>query len=132
MADAVTSKVLRNSATEYIVRITNISDGTGESNVNKVDASTLVGPDITAATEYFSIDSLEWTIQGMTYVLLEFDATTDDTMAILSGNGYKDYLESTFTDPQSSGETGDIFLTTVGAEATGTYDITLKLIKRQA
>ena len=42
MADAVTTIVTNNGAKNYQARFTNISDGTGESAVIKIDKSTLV------------------------------------------------------------------------------------------
>ena len=41
MADAVTTQVLQDGERQYIAKFTNISDGTGESKVTKIDVSTL-------------------------------------------------------------------------------------------
>ena len=41
MADAVTTQVLQDGERLYIAKFTNISDGTGESEVTKVDVSGL-------------------------------------------------------------------------------------------
>ena len=42
MADTVTSQTLKDSASTWAVKLTNISDGTGEAGVVKVSANTLV------------------------------------------------------------------------------------------
>ena len=41
MADAVTSTTVLDGDKDFIVQLTNVSDGTGESAVAKVDVSTL-------------------------------------------------------------------------------------------
>ena len=41
MADAVTTQVLQDGERQYIAKFTNLSDGTGESKVTKIDVSTL-------------------------------------------------------------------------------------------
>lgn len=135
MADAVTSIVLSNGQVYYGIHLTNISDGTGESAVVKVDKSTLLASD---GAEPASLDivSARWAIQGFTSVRILWDHTTDDTALALSGSGYDDFTgfdaDSTpkgLADPRSSGGTGDILLTTAGAAANATYDITLWLKK---
>jgi hypothetical protein len=126
MADAVDTIVLRQGRNKHIVRLLNISDGTGEAAVVKVDISTLTGPDGTPPTKTV-IEEIEWSIQGFTSVRLLWDHTTDDEIAALAaGNGYKNYKNSGgLVDPASAGDTGDILLTTAGAVSGATYDITL-------
>lgn len=131
MADAVSSNVIADGRRNYKIKLTNISDGTGESAVSKIDISTLVGPDGTNAPSYFAVHSIEYDVQGFTSVVLYFDATADDELAILSGQGFFNYDGALFNDPQSTGTTGDIKLTTNGATSGATYDITLHLIKKQ-
>ena len=133
MADAVTTTVLNNGPRNYVVKLTNISDGTGEAAVKKVDISTLGGPEGTdVAPVSFAIKSCEWAIQGITTVKILFDATSDDVGLLLNpGNGYADFASSYKNDPKSTGFTGDIMLTTAGAESGGTYDLTLHLVKKQ-
>ena len=88
MVDTVDSKVVFAGTRRRVVHLTNISDGTGEADVVKVDVSALTGPDGTAPT-YTVIEEIQWSINGFTSVRLEWDATTDDEIAILgTGNGY--------------------------------------------
>lgn len=138
MADAVTSNVILNSNKHYVIHLTNISDGTGEAAVIKVDKSTLLASD---GAEPASLDILQarWAVQGFTSVRILWDHTTDDTGLVLSGSGYDDFtqliddtrLKNTagLADPRSSGATGDILLTTAGTTSGNTYDITLWIFK---
>lgn len=125
MVDAVDTLVLHSGSRRYAARFTNISDSTGEAAVIKIDLSTLIGPDGTAPTR-FVVEELEWNIQGFTSVALYWDHTTDDIIDVLAGVGYKDYRPvGGAVDPASAGGTGDVVLTTAGASATATYDITI-------
>ena len=127
MADAVDSRVLRSDKTHYTIHLTNISDGTGESAVAKIDKSALTGPDNTEPRK-LAILSARWAIQGFTSVRLLFDHSTDDEFMVLANNGYENYEEvGGFADPASSGGTGDLLLTTAGAVSGATYDITLRV-----
>jgi hypothetical protein len=128
MADTVDSKVVFSGQRRRAVRLTNVSDGTGESAVVKVDVSAITGPD-GSATTYTVVEEIQYAIQGFTSVRLLWDATTDDEIAMLpSGSGYLNYKEiGGLVDPKSSGTVGDILLTTAGAVSGATYDITLVL-----
>lgn len=127
MADTVDSNVILSGKRRYIIRLTNVSDGTGESAVIKVDKSTLT--DSTGQEPgSLTIDSIQWAIQGFTSVRLFWDHTTDDEIAVLSLAGFFDYTYGGgLADPRSAGGTGDVLLTTAGATSGATYDITLTL-----
>lgn len=136
MADAVTNRIV--DAREAIfAHMTNISDGTGESAVKKVDKSDYLASD---GAEPASLDILavRWNIQGFASVRILWDAATDDTALVLSGSGYDDFqggqdgLPKTpkgLADPRSATHVGDILLTTNGGASGSTYDITLWLRK---
>lgn len=127
MADAVNTNVLYSGQAIYVVRFTNLSDGTGETNVIKVDRSTLTGPAGVEPTNLI-IQEMAWNIQGFTSVKIAWDHNTDDTAALLSGNGYRNYDGTNgLVDPLSAGGTGDILFTTAGTTSGNTYDITLVL-----
>lgn len=134
MADAVTTNTITNGYDKLCVHLTNISDGTGESAVVKVDKSTFLARD-GAEPASMDIEQIRWNIQGFTSVRLLWDHTTDDVAMLLNGNGYEDFRGDTerapkgLADPRSSGGTGDILLTTAGAVSGATYDITLWLKK---
>lgn len=125
MADTVTTQVVQNSKSEYVVHLTGVSDGTGEAAVVKIDKSTLtnVGG---VEPHMISIMSARWAIQGYTYIKILWDHSTDDLALILSGNGYDNFeAAGGLRDPGTSGGTGDVLLTSVGAASGATYDITL-------
>lgn len=126
MADTVNSTVLQSGGRRHIVQIMNISDGTGESAVIKVDRSTLVNNDGIEPAK-MALEEITWSIQGFTSVRLAWDHTADDELVTLStGNGYFNFKDiGCLQDPASAGGTGDIVLTTAGAVANATYDITL-------
>ena len=129
MADTVDTLVLLNGQREYIVRFTNISDGTGETNVTKITASGILdsnGKQISG----FAIKKVNWSIFGFTSVRLYFDATTDDEALVLgSGTGCREF-DPPMLDPRSAGTTGNIILSTNAPAAAGnTYDIYLTLVK---
>src|SRR5882757_7796400 len=116
MADTVTSKYVYDGQRRKILHITNISDGTGESAAIKADISTLTFNKGVVPT-YTAVDMIDYNIQGFTSVRLYWDHNTDDTIAILPSLAGTIHFEAFGgkVDPQSSGGTGDIILTTVGA-----------------
>ena len=126
MADAVTNQVVFSGSRRRVIKLTNVSDGTGESDVVKVDVSALTGPDGTSPTSVV-IEWIDYDIQGFTDVRLEWDATTDDLIAVLGpGQGFMDWTANGgLKDPQSTGSTGDVLLTTTGAASGDTYTITI-------
>ena len=125
MADTVTSQTLLSGPRRHVVVLTGVSDGTGETSVVKVDKSTLkdaAGSEPSA----LSIQKVQWTAQGFTYLKLSFDHTTDDTALVLSGDGCLDFSSyGGLKDPASTDVTGDLLLTSVGAAAGDTYTILL-------
>lgn len=136
MADAVTKVVMADSATHYIIHLTNIGDGTGESAAVKADKSAIAVASDGAEAASLDIESVRWSIQGFTSVRFLWDHTTDDVALVLTGSGYDDfrgdmrgYNTGALKDPRSSGGTGDVLLTTNGGSSGATYDITLVLRK---
>jgi hypothetical protein len=126
MVDTVDVKAIRNAHGRYCVHLTNISDGSGESGVVKVDVSALLNASGAAATKA-NVWRIEYNIQGFTSVRLHWDAATDDEIAVLpAGSGVLDFTpEGGMTDPLSGTPVGDIKLTTAGTTSGNTYDITL-------
>jgi hypothetical protein len=132
MVDTVDTITTADGQRNHVVRLTCVSDGTGESDVVKVDASTLTGPDgkVGLAPDSFAIEYASWVIQGFSSVRVEFDATTDSEGMVLTGVGER-FFDPPLQDPKASGYTGDILLTSAGAVNGATYDIVLHLIKKQ-
>lgn len=127
MTDAVDTLALISGQNRRIIRINNVSDGTGESAVIKLDKSAFVGPDGVSEPGKLVLEEVQWSIQGFSSVRLFWDHTTDDEICVLgTGNGYFNYKSiGGLVDPASSGQTGDLLLTTAGAISGATYDITL-------
>ena len=131
MADTVDTQVLFNGLNQYVVRIQNRSDGTGESGVVKVDKSTLTGPNVGVEPGRLALEEIRWAVQGFASVRLDWDHTTDDELMTLSGNGYEDFRASgRVIDPNTSGGTGDVLLTTNSNASGNTYDITMYFRKK--
>lgn len=144
MVDAVTSQTLYDDGGHVVMHFTNVSDGTGESAVTKVDASALVGG---GSTTRYAVEAIAWACVGMGFNLL-FDASAD-VLFFTTGNttsqGFIDYVNGpnghgVGTGPgrtgiknnAGSGVTGDIQLTTVGHTAGDSYVLTLWLRKTAA
>lgn len=127
MADSVDTLTLEATPRRRKVRFTNVCDGTGESAVIKLDKSTFA--DFKGEEpRMLVIDMMKWSIQGFASVRLFWDHTTDDEIAILSGNGERSYWEDGgLKDPISAGGTGDVLLTTNGNVSGATYDIELSV-----
>lgn len=125
MADAVTSQTLVDGERNVVMKFTNVSDGTGEAAVTKVDVSALNG-----APTSVRIEKVQYDIQGMSVNLL-WDATADvSALVIGSGQGCFDFSEvGGLRNNAGDGVTGDIQLTTVGHTAGDTYSIVLHMKK---
>ena len=135
MADAVTSQTLIDGDRYAVMKFTNISDGSGESAVTKVDVSALQPlASNTAAQKTCTGVAIEriWG-QGIGMkVRILFDASSD-VMAIELGenqSGSHDYtIFGGLTNNAGSGKTGDINFTTVGHTSADTYTIILYMRK---
>ena len=127
MADVVDTLVLISGQNRRIIRITNVSDGTGEAAVSKIVKAGLIGPDGVAAPTKLILEEVQWSIQGFSSIRLFWNHTAPDEIAVLgTGNGYFNFKSAGgLTDPGSAGGTGDITLTTAGAVSGATYDLTL-------
>lgn len=125
-ADAVVTKTVQNAGGtwggNYSWLFGNASDGTGEAAVAKVTAAGLNG-----APTKLKITKMRWAVQGMAVSVL-FDATTDDRVAILTGEGQWDADKDggPITDPWSTGHTGNILFTTTGASLGDGYTIMIQ------
>jgi hypothetical protein len=128
MADAVDTITSNSGSKRVIRRFYNVSDGTGESNVIKIDKSLFTNSNGVEPTKLI-IEWVQWSIQGFTSVKINFDHTTDDEAIVLApGNGYRDYtFGGGLTDPASAGQTGDLLFTTAGAVSGASYDILMSV-----
>lgn len=154
MADTVTSVQLYPKVTSPLTpasttiwRFTNVSDGTGESAVKKIDITQLRNARMVGGGNVqpngLRIETIRWAIQGFAYILIGWDRTAaENTAMILSANGYEDLRFrlgeggagaqglvkiSGMIDPSegNADNKGSILLTTAGNVAGATYDITI-------
>jgi len=131
MADTVTSQTIQDGERVAVLKFTNVSDGTGESSVKKVDVSALSTNSAGESCTSVSIARIYWACVGMR-VNIEFDASTNVLAMPLpadsTGDEYYD-LFSGIPNNAGSGVTGDIDFTTVGHSSGDAYSIILVLNK---
>lgn len=135
MADAVATQTIQDDGKTAIFRFTNVSDGTGESAVVKIDVSSLAPDPMTnAACSSVTIQKIYYTTIGMG-VKIFFDATTD-VLAWQLNADWTDTLDfSDFTgipNNAGSGKTGDVAFTTVGHTSGDVYNIVIQVSKSYA
>ena len=136
MADAVTSQTLADGDKIAVVKFTNLSDGSGESSVKKVDVSALAANSAGAACAHATINQIWYDIGGMR-VALEWNATTNVVAAVLGGSaaagnvsGHMDFRSfGGIKNTEASGVDGDIDLTTSGHTNLDHYTVVLQLRK---
>tara|TARA_R100001163_G_scaffold25550_1_gene20970 strand:- start:267 stop:674 length:408 start_codon:yes stop_codon:yes gene_type:complete len=131
MADAVTSQTIIDGERNCVMKFTNVSDGTGESAVAKVDVSALASNSAGTACSEVRVMRVSHAIVGMS-VQLFLDATSNVLLMELaeSSNGHMDFRDfGGLPNNAGSGKTGDILLTTKGHSSGDTYSITLEMIK---
>ena len=134
MADVVTSQTLVDTAgTKTVMKFTNMSDGSGETLVTKMDAS-----ELTFMTEdgTKSLAKIWWamnTTNGKSGVELLWAGTTNSTIGFFSGTGYHDYFTSGNSIPNNATLTantspaGDVLISTKGFVAGDNYTIILEV-----
>ena len=125
MADTVTTQTIADtSGVKFTIKMTNQSDGTGETLVKKIDAS-----ETTFMTEdgnrkiskiWYSVN----TANPKSAVELIWDGATNATMVILGGNGYWD-LRTAGNEivNNSTTPTGDVLLSTKNFASGDNYTI---------
>ena len=136
MADAVTSQTLVDTDKRAVIKLTNLSDGSGESSVKKVDVSALNShPDGTACSRV-TIDQIWYDVGGMR-VSLEWNASTNVVCMVLGGSaaagnvhGHMDFRSfGGIKNNAGSGINGDLDLSTSGHTNLDHYTIVLELRK---
>ena len=132
MADAVATQTIQDGARKAIFRFTNVSDGSGEAAVKKIDVSALTKDPVSCATcTKVSIEKIWYTTVGMG-VKIFFDASTD-LLAWQLNADYADELDfSEFNgipNNAGSGVTGDIMFTTVAHSDGDVYNVCMSVIK---
>lgn len=134
MADAVTSQTILDGERLFIAKFTNISDGTGETAVTKIDVSTLNPNSFGLACNGVKINKIYSTTHGMEVRIL-WDATTDQFAWQLPQN--TNYLMdfSSFggiPNNAGAGKTGNLLFSTADASSGDMYTIVLECLKTYA
>tara|TARA_Y100001972_G_C7641099_1_gene322080 strand:- start:1343 stop:1744 length:402 start_codon:yes stop_codon:yes gene_type:complete len=132
MADTVTTQTIQDGERTAVLRFTNVSDGSGESAVKKVDVSALAKNSAGKECTEVHIQRIYWATVGMS-VNLEFDASSNVLAIGLPANSTGDEYYDNFTaipNNAGSGKTGDIDFTTTGHSSGDSYMIILELIKK--
>ena len=138
MADVVTSQTIVDAAgTKTVMKFTNISDGSGETLVTKMDASALTfmteDANRTLAKIYWAIN----TTNGKSGVEISWAGSgtskADATIGFFSGTGFHDYFIAGNSIPNNATLTantspaGDILFSTKGFVAGDNYTIILEV-----
>ena len=130
MADIVTTQVLSDtSGVKYVAKMTNISDGSGESLVKKIDASTTTfmteNAERKIAKIWFSVNA----ISKKACVELVWDGATNATGVLLSGQGYWDLRTAgNSIGNNATTPTGDVLLSTHDFVPGDNYTILVEFI----
>ena len=132
MADVVASQTLLDGERLFIGKFTNISDGTGETNVVKVDVSTLSANAAGNACTGVKINKIWISTHGLEIRVLWAEPTivTQGTQ-----NNIYEIDFSTFgglTNNAGAGVTGDITFTTSDQSAGDMYAVVMECIKTYA
>jgi len=134
MADVVTSQtIVDTSGTKTVMKFTNMSDGSGETLVTKMDASALTFMTEDATK---SIAKIWWSINttnGKSGVELLWAGTTNSTIGFFSASGFHDYFTAGAAIPNNATLTantspaGDVLFSTKGFVAGDNYTIILEV-----
>lgn len=106
--------------------------------VKAIDISTLKGPNYGGAASdaappsKLSLLEVTWDVQGFTSVILSWDASTDDEIVTMFGQGYMTFWPiGGKHDPQSTTFTGDIMVSTISADTNSNYNVRAVFRKKQ-
>ncbi len=131
MADAVTSQTIIDGERNCVMKFTNVSDGTGESAVAKVDVSALAANSRGVSCSEVRVMRISHSVVGMS-VQLFLNATSNVLLMELaeSSNGHMDFKDfGGLSNNAGSGKNGDILFTTKGHSSGDTYSIVLEMVK---
>ncbi|GAA4478315.1 hypothetical protein [Gluconacetobacter asukensis] len=130
MADVTTVQVIANGPRNLVLRVTDVSDGTGLAAMKIVDAQSMafsVGGAVPGV--HLTVRRIAYDVHGMV-ARLQWEATEPVDLATLSGFGHLDFRRfQGVPNPKVAGATGSILLTTMGAGAGSAVTIVLEMIK---
>jgi hypothetical protein len=134
MADAVTSQTLLDGERLAIMKFTNISDGTGETAVTKVNVSTLTPSASGKACTGVTVNKITSVCHGLE-VRMYWDATTDVPffLSTINTNYENDFSRfGGITNNAGTGKNGNIVFSTSDTTAGDTYTVVLEMVKSYA
>jgi hypothetical protein len=134
MADAVATQILFDGERKAIMKFTNISDGTGETKVTKVDVSTLTPSSFSKACDGVTITKIHALTHGLE-VDMYWDATADVLIATIPQNTMYSMDLTQFGglwNNAGAGKNGDVQFSTRDASTGDTYTIILEMVKSYA
>jgi len=126
MSDATTTQVLHHGKRNVVIKFTNISDGTGEAAVKKVDVSAFTTP----ATGV-KIERIDFFMSGMGVDIL-WDATANVVAFYIPQDAWGSYNMVDFggiPNNSGAGSTGDILFTTTMQQSGDRYTIILHMVR---
>lgn len=135
MADTVTSQLIENGPKRVVYKFTNVTDGTGETGVIKVNATSsgplgvVVQGQTIYPTTHLIITAVTFNVTGGG-VRIQWEATANVDALMLTGMGMWRFKELNgfqgIPNPKTAGATGSIAFTTVGPSS---YTIILEAYK---
>lgn len=133
MADAVATQTLLDGERVALMKFTDISDGTGESAVTKVDVSALAASASGKTCTGVKLNRIWFSTFGMGVDIL-WVATANVLAWHLNENESfcLDFSEFPIKNNSGTGKTGDIAFTTIGHTAADRYTVMLELLKEYA
>jgi hypothetical protein len=134
MADTVATQVLYDNARTAVMKFTNISDGTGENQVTKVDVSTLSANSTGQACTGVTITKIYAMTHGMQVSMYWGADTNKLILTVPSDIMYTmDFREAPlWNNAEAAGKTGDIKFLTRDMSAGDEYSIVLEMTKLYA
>jgi hypothetical protein len=134
MADAVTSQTLLDGERLAIMKFTNISDGTGETAVTKVNVANLTASNSGRPCTGVTVTKITSVCHGLE-VRMYWDATTDVPffLSTINTNYENDFSQiGGITNNAGTGKNGNIVFSTADASSGDTYTVVLEMVKSYA
>lgn len=131
MADAVTSQTLLDGERLAIMKFTNISDGTGETAVTKVNVANLAKSASGLACTAVTVTKITSVCHGLE-VRMYWDASTDVPffLSTINTNYENDFSNiGGITNNAGTGKNGNIVFSTSDASSGDTYTVVLEMVK---
>jgi hypothetical protein len=128
MADTVTSQILSDGRKDFVIVLTGLSDGTGESLVQKTNCAAMSGPANT-----LRLMDIQYDVEGPSStpysVTLLWKGSPNQPMLNLRGYGKLDFFDVGGLLNNAASPEGDVLLTTNNPAAGAMYTLVLRFFK---